>query len=351
MTQAARDLRLRSLADGVPRLGPRTVHFDLTNTCNARCVTCWDHSPLLQAARPAEWKSRRFPADGFVPLLDEIQRLGGLENVILSGMGEPFLHPRIREMIEAVKARGLHLTIISNLVSDAASRWAPMADELLIGIHAASLSAYQAFHPGFGRAEWDRLFATIQSCVAQEVRCKQVHVVCASNAHEVVEMIRLGARTAAAQVNFKLASLSGGTLQAALSAAQRERLLTHDLSLAEEEASRLGVRHTLPLLREQLAAGGQATAPMAHVGCWIGFDYARITVDGTVLYCCAPEIEVGRWRQVGDFTCLWRGESWQALRARLGRREFFPACAQCGKLNENVKLGRRFAEWQKDPAR
>ena len=350
MTLAARDLRLRSLADGVPRLGPRTVHFDLTNACNARCVTCWDHSPLLRVARPVAWKAQRFAADSFVPMLDEIQRLGGLESVILSGMGEPFLHPGIGGMIEAVKARGLHLTIISNLVTEAAATWAPAADQLLIGIHAASLPVYQAFHPGFGRAEWDRLFATLEACVAKNVRCKQVHVVCASNAHEVVDMIRLGARTGAAQVNFKLASLSGGTLQVALSPAQREQLLSQDLPLAEVEAHRLGVAHTLPLLRDQLSAGGPATAPMASVGCWIGFDYARITVGGTVLYCCAPEIEVGHWREGGDFTRLWRGKAWQDLRARLAHREFFPSCAQCGKLNENVKLGRRFAAWQRDAA-
>jgi MoaA/NifB/PqqE/SkfB family radical SAM enzyme len=345
---ASRDLRLRSLADGVPRLGPRTVHFDLVNACNARCVTCWDHSPLLKVARPASWKAQRFDADNFVPLLDEILRLGGLEGVILSGMGEPFLHPQIGQMVEAVKTRGLHLTIISNLVSGAARTFAPMADDLLIGIHAASLPTYQAFHPGFGSAEWDRLFATLDACVASGVRCKHVHVVCASNAHEVVDMIRLGARTSAAQVNFKLASLSEGTLQVALSSVQREQLVARDISLAEAEAGRLGIPHTLALLRDQLSAGGRATSPMARVGCWIGFDYARITVDGTVLYCCAPEVQVGQWRAVGDFTKLWRGPAWSDLRARLSRREFFASCAQCGKLNENVKLGRRFADWQRD---
>jgi MoaA/NifB/PqqE/SkfB family radical SAM enzyme len=301
----------------------------------------------LRSPRPAGWKAQRLAGDHFVPLLDEILRLGGLEGVILSGMGEPFLHPEIGRIIEAVKTRGLHLTIISNLVSEAAGTFAPRADELLIGVHAASLASYQDFHPGFGRAEWDRLFSTIEACVSSGVRCKHVHVVCASNAHEVVDMIRLGARTGAAQVNFKLASLSEGTLQVALSTAQRERL-AHDLPIAEAEATRLGIPHTLALLRDQLSTGGRATAPMARVGCWIGFDYARITVDGSVLYCCAPEVRVGRWREVGDFTKLWRGPAWNDLRARLARREFFPSCAQCGKLNENVKLGRRFADWQRD---
>ena len=344
--QAARDLRLQSLADGVVRLGPRTIHLDLTNACNARCVTCWDHSPLLRDPRMAKWKSTHFPADTIPPLLDGIQRLGGFESVILSGMGEPFLHPRISDVIHAVKSRGLHLTIISNLVADAARTLAPLADDLLVGIHAVTLPTYQAFHPGWGQAHWERLHETLDACREGGARCKHVHAICATNAHELVDMIRLGARTKAVQVNFKLASLGKGTEQVSLSDSQREQLMSRDLPLAEAEAERLGVRHTLPLLRDQLAAGGRATAPIDRVGCWVGFDYARIAADGTILYCCSPEVEVGRLSSPGDFARLWRGSEWQALRARLARRSFFPGCGQCGKFNENVKLGARFAERQ-----
>jgi hypothetical protein len=157
-------------------------------------------------------------------------------------------------------------------------------------------------------------------------------------------MIQLGAETKAAQVNFKLASLGKGTERVALSSGQREQLLSRDLPRAESEAVRLGVPHTLHLLRDQLTAGGQSTAPILRVGCWIGFDYARIAADGTVLYCCNPEVEVGRLSGPGDFARLWRGPAWQTLRARLASREFFPGCGQCGKFNENVKLGARFAE-------
>jgi hypothetical protein len=47
---------LDGLAAGVPRTGPRTVHVDVTNACNAACITCWDHSPLLVEQRSVAWK-------------------------------------------------------------------------------------------------------------------------------------------------------------------------------------------------------------------------------------------------------------------------------------------------------
>jgi hypothetical protein len=51
---------------------------------------------------------------------------------------------------------------------------------------------------------------------------------------------------------------------------------------------------------------------------------------------------VGRLTEPGDFARLWHGPRWHALRARLARGELFPACAQCGKLDQNLKLGERF---------
>jgi hypothetical protein len=94
-------------------------------------------------------------------------------------------------------------------------------------------------------------------------------------------------------------------------------------------------------------AGGEATAPVDEVGCFIGTSYARVTVDGTALFCCNTETVVGRVGYGDDerttkFSSLWSGSSWAAMRDRLNRREWFDGCAQCGKLNQNVKLAKKF---------
>jgi len=344
MNPAAHGARLQSLADGIPRLGPRTVHLDLTNACNARCVTCWDHSPLLPTPRTAAWKRQQLDAQVATALLDEIQSLGGLESIILSGMGEPFLHPHMGQIIAAVKARGLHLTIITNLVAaDAEQILALAVDQLLVGIHAATLETYCAFHPGFGRAEWQRLHSALTRFCEAGRTFKHVHVICAANAHELPAMIAQGARYGTTQVNFKLASLGPGTEAVRITEEQRRQLLAKILPAAEDEAARLGVRQNLSVLRAQLGAGGAATATIDDVGCWLGYDYARVTATGTVLYCCSAEVEVGRLTAPGDFSRLWRGQVWQGLRERLACNRFFPMCQQCGKLNQNLKLAERFA--------
>ena len=114
-------VRVESLTTlGTPEvrvIGPQTLHIDITNGCNTNCVTCWDHSPYLRIGRSGEWKRQRVSVTEVAEILDDAADLGGLRAVILSGMGEPFTHPQIYELIGEVKRRGLHLTIITNLVA------------------------------------------------------------------------------------------------------------------------------------------------------------------------------------------------------------------------------------------
>ncbi|MBI5495740.1 MAG: radical SAM protein [Deltaproteobacteria bacterium] len=341
MTPARR--RLRAVTDGVLTLGPQTVHLDITNACNTDCITCWDHSPLLRKARPVAWKRQRAEPAQLHTLLDDIQALGGLESVIVSGMGEPFTHPAVYDILADVKRRGLHLTVITNLVAADADRILQLGvDQLLIGVHGASQDAYLAFHPSFGPAHWHRLHAMLHRFRDAGRRFKHVQVIAACNAHELAEMVEFADRFHAAQVNFKLASLSHGTEAALITHEQRARLLGDGLHAAQNRSRALGVPTNLDVLEMQLRTGGEHTAPIEEVGCFLGPHYARVAVDGTVLYCCNTEIVVGKLGDGVRFSGLWGGPAWQSWRLRLLRGEYADSCRQCGKLNQNVKLSERF---------
>ncbi|MBK8594735.1 MAG: radical SAM protein [Holophagales bacterium] len=344
MTQVnRRDLTLAGIDAGIPVTGPETVHIDLVNACNTNCITCWDHSPLLDTPRPAAWKGRRVRTDDVERLLDDLDDLGGVRNVILSGMGEPFVHPGIHDVIAAVKRRSFHLTIITNLLLADVRRVLDLGvDQLLVGVHAASRRTYEAFHPSFGSGEWDTLLEKLRAFRDAGRRFKQVQVICSVNAHELQEMVALAAEMHAESVTFKRASLRGGTESCGLDEAVRRRLLEEGVPRAREAAGRLGVATNLDVLERQLAAPGDETTPVGAPGCFMGFAYARVTVDGDVLYCCDPTIRVGSISDGTPFSDLWRGAAWQRLRDRLRAGESLPGCAQCGKFNQNVALGRAF---------
>ena len=356
MSTSARLQDLHDLPVGDVDVGPQTVHLDLTNACNTNCVTCWDHSPHLHTARPTSWKKQRVDVDATMAILDDIQSLdnerGRLQAVILSGMGEPFTHPDIYRLIADVKRRGLTCTIITNLVAADAARVVELGvDALLVGVQGASLESYLAFHPNFNASHWTLLQKQLAILAdAPNLDQKHVQVICNTNAHELVAMVVQADRYAASRLNFKLASLRHGTEAVALSDERRRALMETWVPAAAAEAQRRGLPTNLTVFAGQLqaqAAGATDTdldtAPIDKIGCFVGGFYARITVDGTVLFCCNTEVEVGNLRDL-PFSSWWHSPRWGSWRRRMAKGHYLASCFQCGKVNQNEKLSARYRE-------
>lgn len=337
------EIVLAGIRAGRPATGPLTVHIDVTNGCNAACVTCWDHSPLLATARPAAWKRQRLPWERFEALVADLDSMGSLERVVLSGMGEPLTHPDIYRMIAACKSRGWHVTLMTNLVAaDIEALVRTGVDQLLVGVQGVSPDSYMAFHPGWTEKHFFLLCQHLRRLQRSRARVRHVQVIDHNTAPELVEMVRFGASFGADRVNYKLASLFGGTEATAATEEQRAWMLTEGVPAARREAERLGVSTNLELFEAQLRTGGRATAPIASIGCSMGYVYSRVTVDGEVLYCCNTRVKVGTLDEA-PFSQHWTGPRWQALRDTLRAGRYFQGCDQCGKLEQNTKWATRLA--------
>ena len=337
----SRQLRLLGIARGEVLTGPQTVHFDLANGCNTNCVTCWDHSPLLDAPRSAEWKRMKVDRATFERVADDLAAMNSVEAVILSGMGDPFVNPDIYEFIAIAKARGWRVTVLTNaLLADPARVLALETDMLLISVNGVTPASYTAFHPNLTERDFQHLLKLLETLAAAGQRFKQVQVINRDTAPEVAEMVRFAARYRAASITYKLASLNHGTQSCGITEAQRRQLLEELIPEAQTEAARLGVATNLDVFTRQVETGGFSTAPVAEVGCFMGWYYARVTVEGRILLCCSTEVEVGHLAR-GPFSEQWHGAQWQEKRARLMSGQYFAGCDQCGKLNQNIKIGEK----------
>ncbi len=341
---AWQDQVLAGIGEGRPVIGPQTVHIDVTNTCNAKCVTCWDHSPLLRIQRPQSWKRRLLSIEDFEDVIEQLARLESIRAIVLSGMGEPLTHPRIYDMIAAVKARGWELSMLTNLVAADIDRLAASGvDQLLVGVHGATPGSYSAFHPGWTEDQFFAMCQYLRRLTASGIRVRHVQVINRDTASEVVAMVRFARRYRADRVNFKLASLYDGTETCAITADQRGWLIAEGLPQATATADALGVSTNLALFGRQLAAAKtdiRATVPIEDIGCFMGYAYSRITVDHEVLYCCNTEVRVGSLRE-DPFSELWYGERWNKLRKALAAGHWFKGCDKCGKLEQNAKWSER----------
>lgn len=342
MTQSqARKRRWQGMAEGRTLVGPQTVHVDLANGCNTNCTTCWDHSPLLATPRSAAWKRKIFDFERFVALAADLAAMQSVEAVILSGMGDPFVNPFIYDIIAECKRYGWHVTVLTNALLADPDRIAALGvDAMLVSVNGASAASYTAFHPNLRASDFERLKALLARWRTLGVPVKHVQVINRDTAPELVEMVAFAARYGARHVTFKLASLGGGTESCAVTEAQRADLRERLAPEAAATAARLGVATNLDVFARQLEAGGLATTPIEEVGCFMGWHYARITVEGELLYCCAATLRVGHLDR-GPFSAQWFGAPWEAMRARLRNGDYAPACRQCGKFNQNVKLAEK----------
>lgn len=338
---------LAGIAAGAPTTGPRTVHVDVTNACNAACITCWDHSPLLVEQRSSLWKKKKFDLAVFDQLVSDLAALGSVKSIILSGMGDPLVHPDIYEMIARVKREGWHLTVMTNLIAADIDRLVGLGvDQFLIGVHGATPTAYSAFHPGWDEREFFLLCSHLRRLMTTGAAVRHVQVINRDTAPEFVDMVPFAARFRADRVNFKLASLAGGTETCRITDEQRSWLMTDAVPRARDLAAKMSVKTNLDLFAQQLAACEEdetATVPIADVGCFQGYVYTRITASLDVLYCCNTEVRVG---SLGDarFAELWAGPAWQALRDRMRRGDYMAGCERCGKFEQNMTWSKRVRE-------
>lgn len=128
---------------------PSFFAIEVTNACNGGCVLC----PV-----GAGYRSRRIgsmPWDRFCRIVDEV---GGYARFIaLYSWGEPFLHPRIYDMISYVNARKIHTKLSSNLHAfreeDAQRPVETGLDELVVSLHGLSEETYRAYQPKHHIAE------------------------------------------------------------------------------------------------------------------------------------------------------------------------------------------------------
>lgn len=140
VARAADDLRrLPVLTDGPPAAGGEactSLFVHLTESCNLRCRHCYDQGHHAPSARRLGTGALIDAARSLVPL--------GLGRVTLSG-GEPLLVPELPELIEALRALGVTVQLLTNatLLADAlARRLAAAQVEVTVSLHGADAESH-----------------------------------------------------------------------------------------------------------------------------------------------------------------------------------------------------------------
>lgn len=322
---------LGALTGGVFR-GPHTFHLDVANACNVNCIYCWFHSPLSAdrhdaADFDAAWRSQMVSWPVFAGLVDDLAALDAREDVLLSGKGEPLLHPRCLDMVGYIKERGLGCTLFSNgVLVRSAARQAMVEhrlDLLYVSLSSASPEVYEAIHPGHdGVAELSEVKANLSALAALKgavgratPRVMMVDVLNRLNAHEALAFYELAAELGAEHVRYQLQHVQPYNEQLRLLPEQVEPLRAAITEAHRREAA--GGPTIVPNIDWQLDTLDVATGNWGHnrvpgEGCYVGWSFSRSWTNGDVSFCCSPKVVDNL--TVRSFKEIWEGPRYGAFR-------------------------------------
>jgi MoaA/NifB/PqqE/SkfB family radical SAM enzyme len=255
-------------------------------------------------------------------LCHALPRLGTRE-MILTGEGEPLLHPQLPEIVSLFKEAGLYVHLFTNgtLLDETTARGLIDAglDILRVSLWAASPQEYEKCYPGVDPSKLEktlngvRLVSSLKA--ERETSVPSIVLTGPLNKHNrqgIEDKIRLAHEIGADAVTFSPFRVWSDEFSSdALSGPEIDEAC-HDLAESRRLVESLGMSHNLEeaILRFQLKESFWGDIP-----CYIGWLHAHITVDGTVVPCGACPIPLGSLDD-SDFEDIWNGPRYREFRAR-----------------------------------
>jgi MoaA/NifB/PqqE/SkfB family radical SAM enzyme len=194
-------------------VGPERMEINITNRCDMNCLFCWVHSPTLKERAPDKWLKQDIDFDFLKKVVDEMVSVGTKE-ILFSGIGEPFLHPQIMDMVKYVKNKGLSLEIVTSGASFTKSKINELlklgVDWLTLSLSASTPETYVKLHP----TQTEKIFKRIKEnliylCKLKKRRgvskphVKIVHVINSKNYREIADMVKFAGKMKADMIRFK----------------------------------------------------------------------------------------------------------------------------------------------------
>lgn len=96
---------------GTPTSGPVSLEWDLSNTCNHGCAFCSFGTEESQGYRFQNWQ--KFPTERAFALVPELAE-AGVQSVTFTGGGEPLMHDKAPELMQAVHDAGIAFGLVTN---------------------------------------------------------------------------------------------------------------------------------------------------------------------------------------------------------------------------------------------
>ncbi|MGE0599971.1 MAG: radical SAM/SPASM domain-containing protein [Dehalococcoidia bacterium] len=319
-----------------PRPLPEELYLEVTNRCNLKCTTC-----------PQSWGMSEVSADLTPERAGELlSQLPTVRRVVLHGIGEPTLNPKLPEIIDVVKAKGAYALFNTNGLLLRGKLLEALVhsglDEVRISVDAATPETYKLVRGAdmFSRviANATALSETRRRLNATTPRSSLWMTGLKSNIRELPDLVRIAAEAGISEVYIQRLVYSERNL------AREDEALYGHMGEAEKaglaEAERVAVELGVTLRGSSEAMPAEQAPDFAErpwSACRRPTSLMYITANGNVLPCCiAPFTDAPYGSLILGNTGrmsleeIWNGNQYEEWRSRMQSDEPPAACRGCG---------------------
>jgi MoaA/NifB/PqqE/SkfB family radical SAM enzyme len=299
-------------------LRPKQVQIEITNRCNMDCPMC-QREDLGIELEHMSWSH-------FTKVVD---KLGRREDITLTGWGEPFIHPRVFDMITYCKERGHKVMITSNGLFTKSS----MIDDILksevdtVTFSIDSVNGNETVVEGHtSNKVYESIEAVVKGRNPEKLGVRLQATLHQNCENDLYNVIRYGARIGCDIINVgRLDRQFRPNLERPDSQQERSIFLKADaiarscgiqLDWLQFSVSKGWTRFFYRLLKKKLHRSGQY--------CLKTFDYAYVTREGDVTPCCLlPNSKMGNLlnENLGD---IWKNSKFNHF-----RENYRDTCGNC----------------------
>ncbi len=318
---------------------PVSLYIEVTKNCNELCAMC---------PRTFRWSDRRdnLSFEHFTHIVDQAP---ALSRVVLHGLGEPLLNPRLFEMVGYLKARGAYVLFNSNALALTPARRLALAvsglDEYRISFDAAQPATYKMVRGVDGLNRVKRNLLALTALLRQQGGGPKLSLwftTMRENVQELPEVARFASEAGIAELYVQRLVYFGQGL------ATEEQSLYG--KLAEEEQAAL--KETQAICRQhniRLAASGgeqpgadgwQAAAALDEERPWSActrpWRLMYVQANGDVSPCCfapftgqdgGPILGNALRQPLGQ---IWQGQAYKDFRQAFLSNQPPQCCEGCG---------------------
>jgi MoaA/NifB/PqqE/SkfB family radical SAM enzyme len=330
-------LRLLGILCDHAFVGPHTVHIDVTSLCNTKCTFCGYHTELISEKPWAEngWDRLSLDWEVFTKMIDDLGEIHTSEDILLTGGGEPLVHPKILEMVDYIKAKDMHIILFTNgmLLKQATVDHLIQSglDTLYWSIHAASSATWIIQHPGSTEKTFPMVIDQMRYLLQkkrelglQDPQVVYVNCLSAVNVHEVLDIVDLACDLGVNELRFQLMHFGNEETNHMMLTAHQIRFLHSKIPEILERLEKAGiplidnfefqVKQLLDLedRDSQAKSCDWAYNLFNNSGCFVGYFFSRTWVDGRMSFCCHDRV-AGDLKK-GGFKENWFSDDYQNFR-------------------------------------